>query len=117
MPRVIEMTMLRVKKNDRVRIHSQGLVAEGTVRSVYDSWIYADGTESGAHNIIGYEPDGIEMSDEKSRALKAGVPTGKLGAYRYWKRGDGGHVYLLKPDGEWVQVFPRTFGGYNSNDE
>ena len=108
-----QIQMIRLKKNDRVRIHSQGIVAEGPVRSIYDSWVYADGTESGAHNIIGYEPDGIEMSDEKSRAPN----TGKLGAYRYWKRGDGGHVYLLQPDGEWVQVFPRTFGGYNSNDE
>ena len=115
--------MLRVKKNDRVRIHLQGIVAEGPVRSAYDTMVYDDDgdvlllhpdDDAGPRSavLIGYEPEGIEMSDEKSLSPN----TGLSGAYRYWKRGDGGHVYLLKPDGEWAQVFPHQLDGTTKYD-
>lgn len=102
--------MLRVKKNDRVRIHCGGIVAEGPVRTAYDSMVYghASSGDGSGKEVVGYEPDGIEMSDEKSLSPNTGLP----GAYRYWKRSDGGHVYLLKPDGEWTQVFPLVIDGW-----
>lgn len=104
--------MIRVKKNDRVRIHSQGLVCEGPVLSAYDTWIDGPGLrDPSSTKVIGYEPEGIEMRDENRTRLLHGLPTGEMGRYGYWKRGDGGHVYLLQDDGEWVQVFPHTMDG------
>lgn len=120
--------MLRAKKNDRVRIHCGGIVAEGPVLSSYDTMVYDDDgdvlllhpdDDAGPRSavLIGYEPEGIEMRDENRPRLRAGLPTGEMGAYRYWKRGDGGHVYLLQPNDGWVQVFPHITGGLTRYDE
>lgn len=109
--------MLRVKKNDRVRIHSQGITAEGPVLSAYDCEINGHTRDNPIRQLIGYEPEGIEMRDENRPRLLHGLPTGKMGAYRYWKRGDGGHVFLLKDNGEWAQVFPHQTGGWTRYDE
>lgn len=97
--------MLRVKKNDRVRIHCQGIVAEGKVDTVYDTRVYHGTLDNPVRYLIGYEPDGIEMHDEKNKRP------------HYWKRDDDGHVYLLELSGEWTQVYPRTCGGWTRYDE
>jgi hypothetical protein len=76
--------------------------------------LHPDDDDAGPRAVlIGYEPEGIEMSDEKSLSPN----TGLSGVYRYWKRGDGGHVYLLKPNGEWAQVFPHQLDGTTRYDE
>lgn len=95
---------LRVRKDDRVKItvtnRDTGLpfTAEGPVLSAYDKSVYKPGTNSGIRNIIGYQPAGIEMTDELTNL------------YRYWKQGDGGRVWKLV-DEEYVQVYPIHFEG------
>lgn len=96
---------LRVRKGDRVKItvthRDTGLpfTAEGPVLSAYDRYVYKAGTKVGVNeNIVGYQPAGIEMTDERTNT------------YRYWKAGDGGTVRKIV-DTEYIQVYPIHFEG------
>lgn len=100
----IKYEYLRVIPNDRVRIKAQGIVAEGPVQSSYsrDVWNKPTTSAEANHKRIGYEPAGIEMTDDRSG-----------GSPRYWKAEDGGIVEKLVGD-KYIQVYPIHFEGFVS---
>lgn len=100
---------LPIKVGNIVRIKCHGIVAVGPVRSCYGEWVYGDDGEF-LEIIIGQEVAGIEMDDITRNPDRSN--------YRYWKSMDGGTVEMWESEhpGKWVSIYPRTIGGYTSDE-
>lgn len=89
----------------------------GPVHSHFSESVYDDELDNSrplGFNQIGHEVAGIEMYDITRSPDRA--------AYYYWKVGDplGPHkveIWEHEHPGEWVQIYPRTIGGWTFEEQ
>lgn len=101
-----------------VRISSIHANWVGPVFSRYAETVYEGDFDKGEHKPIGEEIAGLEMYDIRRSKLvsKNGRTKDKVDSH-YWKAGDPlgpwtVEIYDHNYPGTWIQIYPRTIGGW-----